>query len=591
MKTRIVMIARLMTLAAVLCSASLVKGQPSTFKCRKQAFSLNSGVHDGRKNFPNPLTSVFRSTVQIANAPWVKIHFGNCELGQNSSIKMTSLEDGGYQHLNAVSMKQWQNTSAYFNGDAVEVELYVDPEDKGIFFEVVEVVIGERSSSLGKNHDSNLVASDPCTGCGICGSTDDRVPSSDPAIGRISGIETATGDSATVGTGWIASNGTYITAGHVIEDITNFTHSIWLEFNVPASDPNGDPNFAHPNHQYVIDSTSANWENVTCSRDWAAYRCFPNPNTGLFPVEAQNAFYRLSLDSTPSVIRLTGFGIDYCPVGSEPPPIGNGRNSSNNTQQTDIGPNNNFPGYGDLGSGNFVYWSYCVDHRSGNSGGPVIPEGTGMSVGIVTCCPGTATSFDADALETAVNNFPGANIIYADNGHPYATGAGTVFRPYSTIAGATAAVPAGGIVSIVRGSYNESLTINTAMTIVAPVGDVTIGPVPPPKIAGRDIDPSENDRQQKASGEFDLSQNYPNPFNPETAIPYTVPKRSLVELKIYDLLGHEVRTLVYGFQAAGPQLVIWDGKNNHGQPVSSGVYIYRLVADGFMQTSKALLLR
>ena len=94
---------------------------------------------------------------------------------------------------------------------------------------------------------------------------------------------------------------------------------------------------------------------------------------------------------------------------------------------------------------------------------------------------------------------------------------------------------------------------------------------------------------------FSLYQNYPNPFNPETIIRYRIPQLDrtsiLVELKIYNLLGDEVRTLVQTDQDAGYYSVTWDGKNNHGQTVSAGTYIYRLRAGNFIKTNKMLILR
>jgi hypothetical protein len=579
------------TLTGVLilvCMPAISRGQPAKMPCRKQAYSLHSGVHDGKGRTGEQAISVFRGVVQVSDAPWLKLYFGNCELGRESYLKITSLEDGAYQYLNAISLKQWYKTSAFFNGDAVEIELFVAPEDKGVFFETKEVVVGQDPENLGKIRGMSETSGDPCSGyCGICGDVDDRVPSNDPAILRMSRIQ-APGDTFTVCTGWIASNGAYISAGHCFT--SNPTHPRFLEFNVPASDPNGLPNFAHPNDQYSIDATSVVREDLGVGRDWAVYKCFPNSNTGLLPVQAQNAFYRLSLDSRPETFRLTGYGTDACPPG--PDPMTGYRNSYSNTQQTDTGPNNG-PAEGPIGSGNYVHWTYCIDHRSGNSGGPVIPEGTNLSVGIVThCSPIAATAFDCDPLENAINVFPGSNIRYADNSHSYATGSGTVFRPFNTVIGAVNAVPAGGIVSIVQGSYNESMTINKAMTITAPVGNVTIGPSSPPKIAESDFDLAEKDRRnESAPTEFSLSQNYPNPFNPETTIEYTLPKPGFVKLLIYDMLGKEVRTLVNEFQQSGAKSVVWDGKDNQGHLVPSGLYIYRIVADGFIQSAKSVLLK
>jgi enterochelin esterase family protein len=90
---------------------------------------------------------------------------------------------------------------------------------------------------------------------------------------------------------------------------------------------------------------------------------------------------------------------------------------------------------------------------------------------------------------------------------------------------------------------------------------------------------------------FELMQNYPNPFNPTTTIRYQLPNASKVVLKIYNILGQEVLTLVNKQQAAGEKTVIWDGKNSHSRPVSSGLYIYSLKAGERVQHRKMLLLK
>ena len=74
--------------------------------------------------------------------------------------------------------------------------------------------------------------------------------------------------------------------------------------------------------------------------------------------------------------------------------------------------------------------------------------------------------------------------------------------------------------------------------------------------------------------EFTVSQNYPNPFNPSTKIDFFVAAKVNIKLVIYDLLGRQIRTLVDGIVAAGPQSVSWDGRDTQGTTVSSGVYFY-----------------
>ena len=91
--------------------------------------------------------------------------------------------------------------------------------------------------------------------------------------------------------------------------------------------------------------------------------------------------------------------------------------------------------------------------------------------------------------------------------------------------------------------------------------------------------------------QFHLYQNHPNPFNPTTTIRYNLSKSTNVSLKVYNLAGQEVATLVNSNQPAGENSVIWDARNNSGNLVSSGVYLYRLQIDNNVQSKKLTLLR
>ncbi len=91
--------------------------------------------------------------------------------------------------------------------------------------------------------------------------------------------------------------------------------------------------------------------------------------------------------------------------------------------------------------------------------------------------------------------------------------------------------------------------------------------------------------------EFSVAQNYPNPFNPSTIINYDLPKSSFVSIKIYDMLGREVKTLVSSEKPAGSYYVQWNGDNNNGEHVASGAYIYRVVAGNNVVVKKMLLLK
>jgi hypothetical protein len=90
---------------------------------------------------------------------------------------------------------------------------------------------------------------------------------------------------------------------------------------------------------------------------------------------------------------------------------------------------------------------------------------------------------------------------------------------------------------------------------------------------------------------YELSQNYPNPFNPSTKISFALPEATEVSLKIYDVAGQLVQTLVNGVIEAGRHQVVWDGTNQNGMQVASGVYFYQLRAGEFKQVRKMSLLR
>ncbi|MFQ6114226.1 MAG: T9SS type A sorting domain-containing protein, partial [bacterium] len=93
--------------------------------------------------------------------------------------------------------------------------------------------------------------------------------------------------------------------------------------------------------------------------------------------------------------------------------------------------------------------------------------------------------------------------------------------------------------------------------------------------------------------QFELCQNYPNPFNPQTTIEYQLPHPGHIILRIFNLLGQEIKTLVDEGQTAGNYSVVWDGKDNFGKGVTSGVYFYQLTVKGgpVKKTRILLLLR
>ncbi len=90
---------------------------------------------------------------------------------------------------------------------------------------------------------------------------------------------------------------------------------------------------------------------------------------------------------------------------------------------------------------------------------------------------------------------------------------------------------------------------------------------------------------------YSLAQNYPNPFNPTTAISFSMPTSGKAKLEVFNILGRLIATPFDGEAMAGENTVIWDGRDSQGDAVASGVYLYRLSADTYIETKKMMLLK
>lgn len=313
-----------------------------------ESYVAHSGIHNGLPTTSNEKYKIaFKGRIQRKGAPWIRLLFNQASLSLNSFIIITSVEDKAQQKLNSVTLSQWNNTSAYFNGDAVDVELHVAAGDSNVFFDVNEVMIGNRD----KNNNSSNASS-------ICGG-DNRVFTVDERVGRLwpGG-----------GTAWVTSTGVLVTAGHLRDDgITS------IEFNVPFSDPEGTPRHSQPRDQYIVNQNTWIYSNNGEGDDWAVFNVYNNTQTGKHPIDNWLGGFVVVQDLTPSQIRITGYGVD-----GPAPHFGAGatdKNEHNQIEQTNVGPN--------AGSSGSIL-RYTVDTQSLNSGSPVIDESTGHAIGVHT---------------------------------------------------------------------------------------------------------------------------------------------------------------------------------------------------------------
>ncbi len=290
---------------------------------------------------------VWSTVVTVEDAGWLRIEFGDVDLssasanGRESYLRVTSLEDGYEQYLDAAALAVWGNTSAYFNGNAVRVEIMASP--------------GTNTSD--RVRIDGVQASPAVDPASICFGVDDRVLSNDPRDGRLMPVGCS---------GWLFSDhgSTFLTAGHCGPGAGDV-----MQFNVPLSSNGGGYRNPPPQDQYVLDAESIQYTtSPTLGNDWGFFGTFDNTDTGLTPLEAQGDSHVLATSTIPNdgrPIRITGYGTTSSPVS----PTWNG------VQKTHTGP---FRGY----SGNVV--RYTTDTTGGNSGSVILDENNNVAIGIHT---------------------------------------------------------------------------------------------------------------------------------------------------------------------------------------------------------------
>lgn len=336
-------------LAPTLCliCSSLAAGQTFMSLDREETQRVLLAIDSGPVSGTNgqDYVVVYDTIVTVPGAAWLRLQFGDVQLagqparGNGSFLRITSLLDGAQQRLNAEHVRQWQNTSAYFNGDSVLVELLARP-------------------GLGPNRmviDGAFVASGGGSRT-ICGPDDDRVLSSDPRVARAGG-----------------GGCTYWLINDLQHSLLSAGHCMGLgkvaEFNVPLSNPDGSTVHASPDDQYVVANSSLQMSFPTApGNDWAYFACYPNSNTGMTPYEAQGDAFDLAFlpPTINATVRVTGYGVTSAPVPNE----------WNMVQKTHTGPY--------MGTDPSARLTYAVDTTEANSGSPVVQESDGAAVAVHT---------------------------------------------------------------------------------------------------------------------------------------------------------------------------------------------------------------
>ncbi len=139
-----------------------------------------------------------------------------------------------------------------------------------------------------------------------------------------------------------------------------------------------------------------------------------------------------------------------------------------------------------------------------------------------------------------------------------------------------------------------TVVTSPSLVITGPPTEVTLPPTQVTNVCETTSikgDVSDNQVNIQSVDIITLYQNYPNPFNLETNVQYHLQEATRVNLCIYNIIGQRVQVLADEFQIVGTKSVTWDGKDNSGRTVASGIYVYKLKTDKYVQSKKMVLLK
>lgn len=319
---------------ALVLAVPLASAAQSDLPSVRCAYAYDSGWVESPLDEP---AIVISQLVVVRGAEWLRLSFRSIELGQ-ATLRLVSARDGGVQELSAQHCREWRDTSAYFNGDSVLVEVVTEPGGGA-----VRVVLDGVDAGV-----------PPASKFTVCGATDDRVLSNDRSSARVL---------PALCTAFLIDdcNRCLLSAGHCVGGVAV------AQFNVPLSSANSVIVHPSPDEQYAVDASSLQFQNDGPGSDWSYFGCFANPGTGLTPFERQQQA-RVLAASAPAfdpacVMRVTGYGFDLTTP------------TENYVQQTHRGPY--FPWSG-------TTLAYLVDTTGGNSGSAVQWDQHGVTIGIHT---------------------------------------------------------------------------------------------------------------------------------------------------------------------------------------------------------------
>lgn len=541
----------------------------------------------------------FLTQVTQPNTTFLRLYFAGTQLGEGSYLVLEGT-DGSRQELRKQDLENWRYSSAYFNGQSVNVSLFAAPSDRNTVT-VSGVKVSGESASLTNN--ARQAAQTNQTARQLAAASDIS-PVTHPyakAVGRF------TNGTNSFGTGWIAPNGAIVTSVFIYANTVKTESHDVIEFNVP---PSIGTTVQHPSPQDQYPVSTAPNEVVSyvtlvplklagkvdldlMRRGYAILKPLPN-STGLRPGERQQEYFRISTNPRSSDIHDAGnVPVDVLHYGTFPGDSYHGLfRTLRLNQNLLLEQNEHLSVYAGASRDDYVLYGGAglASSDGSDAGAPITYGESNIAMGLhevgYTNGPSYAIGFRHDDFRNNLAQFFATKSAYVDleglNNQP----TGEIHKPYLSVQEAANHAPDGAQVYIARNTYLGPVTFNRPMSLRAPVGKVTLGanPVAARKAAGPTISPHWLDEGPSPSFDRETAEDrrvlaYPNPFREQTEIKYPFAEGGPVSVDIFNSAGVRVATFTPGNAASGPNGVQWNGTDQSGRPVPTGLYLVK-VNDG-----------
>ena len=552
----------------------------------------------------------FLTQVTQPNTTFLRLYFKGTQLGEGSYLVLEGT-DGTRQELRKQDLENWHYSSAYFNGQSVNVSLFAAVGDRNTVI-ISGLKISSESTSL-TNKARPAAETQPAARQAAAGASSVTYPYA-KAVGRF------TNGSDSFGTGWIAPNGAIVTSWSIYLDKVANGYDL-IEFNVP---PSVGTTVQHPGPEDQYPLAVLNPGNLEFhmlafkngddpySAGWALLEALPN-STGMRPGERQQEFFRIA--TNPGNFTIDAKGEGGVPVGIShyahlPGDSYNGLFRTLRLLQTSLLPQNTH--LSTLGTdGNrdrYVLYNASAllgllpDRTIGSdAGAPITYEESGFAIGVhnysLHDLPSVGFGFRDDDFRNNVATFFSTNVAYVDFDGLYDPSTGEIHKPHLTANKAASDAPSGSQVYFARGTYPGAATFNRPMTLRAPVGKVVIGSSNGGARKGSESSIARNMAMTEALGAHSRLESpetaekvraFPNPFREQTEIKYPFAEGVPVSVRIFNMAGVPVAAFTPNNTVSGQNGVQWNGTDQNGMSVPAGLYLVKVNYGNQTFTTKVL---